>query len=148
MNEQTVFLVVEDNELDVEKLRRCFKRQKIANPIRHAEDGYEALDILQGSNGAAKLNEPFVILLDLNMPRMGGLELLQRLRADPGLRRSRVFVMTTSDHERDVEAAYLLNVAGYIVKPLGIEKITMAVDMLSQYCGVCLPPVLGEPATR
>lgn len=141
MSTATTFLVVEDNELDVEKLRRCCKRQNVRNPLRHAVDGYDALDILRGNNGADKLNEPFVMLLDLNMPRMGGLELLEQLRADPALASSRVFVMTTSDHQRDVESAYKLNVAGYIVKPPGVEKIAVAVEMLRQYCEVCLPPV-------
>lgn len=144
MSTETTFLVVEDNELDVEKLRRCCKRQNVTNPLRHAVDGYEALDILRGTNGVEKLIEPFVILLDLNMPRMGGLELLEQLRADPALSSSRVFVMTTSDHQRDVEAAYKLHVAGYIVKPPGTEKIAMAVEMLRQYCEVCLPPANGD----
>jgi CheY-like chemotaxis protein len=143
MSRLATFLVVEDNELDVEKLRRCFRRNDIGNPMRHAADGYEALDILRGTNGVKKLDEPFVMLLDLNMPRMSGLELLEELRADPQLQGTRVFVMTTSDHRRDVEAAYRHNVAGYIVKPAGVEKISMAVQMLSQYCDLCLPPAPG-----
>lgn len=140
MKVPTTLLVVEDNDLDVEKLRRCCKRQGMSNPLRHALDGYEALEILRGSNDVEKLVEPFIILLDLNMPRMGGLELLTQLRADPALASSRVFILTTSDHQRDVEAAYKFNVAGYIVKPLGIEKMNDAIDMLQRYCEVCMPP--------
>lgn len=144
MSGLTTFLVVEDNDLDVEKLARCCKRQNIGNPIRRAADGYEALDILRGTNGVEKLQTPFVMLLDLNMPRMGGLELLEQLRADPQLASARVFVMTTSDHQRDVDAAYKFNVAGYIVKPPGVEKINIAVEMLRRYCEICLPPAAQD----
>ncbi len=134
------FLVVEDNELDVEKLKRCFKKLDLTFPLRWAVDGYAALEILRGENGQEKLNGAYVMLLDLNMPRMSGLELLAEIRSDATLARAPVFVMTTSDHHADVDAAHGYFVAGYIVKPLEMEHMLDAVDMLRKYCEHCVLP--------
>ena len=109
-------LLVEDNVIDQEAFRRAFQRERIGNPITTATDGLEALALLQGSHGADPLGRPYLILLDLNMPRMNGLEFLTALRADPSLKDSVVFVLTTSRRDEDRVASYDLNVAGYIVK--------------------------------
>lgn len=110
-------LLVEDNVIEQEAVRRAFKREHIGNPIITAVDGIEALALLRGGNGGAEaLPRPYLILLDLNMPRMNGLEFLTELRADPELRDSIVFVLTTSRSDEDRVASYNLNVAGYIVK--------------------------------
>lgn len=109
-------LLVEDNEVDREAVRRAFARHRIANPIHDAVDGVEALDLLRGTNGKERLPRPFLILLDINMPRMSGIELLRELRADPDLHDSIVFVLTTSKSDEDKLAAYGANVAGYIIK--------------------------------
>lgn len=109
-------LLVEDNEVDREAVRRAFARHRIANPIIDAIDGIEALDILRGTNGKERLARPILILLDINMPRMSGIELLRELRADPDLHDSVVFVLTTSKSDEDKVAAYDANVAGYIIK--------------------------------
>ena len=109
-------LLVEDNEVDREAVRRAFLRHRIANPIHVAIDGVEALDLLRGTNGKERLPRPYLILLDINMPRMSGIELLRELRADPDLHDSIVFVLTTSKSDEDKIAAYGANIAGYIIK--------------------------------
>ncbi|MBK8696155.1 MAG: response regulator [Deltaproteobacteria bacterium] len=110
-------LLVEDNVIEQEAVRRAFKREHIGNPIITAVDGIEALALLRGGKGGVEaLPRPYLILLDLNMPRMNGLEFLTELRADPELRDSIVFVLTTSRSDEDRVASYNLNVAGYIVK--------------------------------
>jgi len=109
-------LLVEDNLIEQEAVRRAFVREHIANPIIPAVDGIEALSKLRGGPGLERIPRPYLILLDLNMPRMNGLEFLTELRADPDLRDSIVFVLTTSRSDEDRVASYNLNVAGYIVK--------------------------------
>jgi CheY-like chemotaxis protein len=99
-------LLVEDDVMDVRIVQRTFQKHKIANPIYVACDGVEALDMLRGHNDHTPLPRPFLILLDLNMPRMDGIMFLQTLRQDPDLHTSLVFVLTTSDDDRDKVAAY------------------------------------------
>jgi len=117
MNEgKTVhILVVEDDDVDAMAVERAFKKLKLANPTYRARDGLEALALLRGE-GQPVLPRPFIVLLDLNMPRMNGLELLKTLRGDPALKSTVVFVLTTSHEEKDRVSAYDLNVAGYMVK--------------------------------
>jgi len=126
-------LLVEDDEIDVEAIRRSFKKLKIANPIKNAKDGVEALGILRGIDGYEKICPPYIILLDINMPRMNGLELLEIIRSDEELKDSVVFVLTTSDEEKDRFAAYQNNVAGYILKHKSGESFIDAVSMLEHY---------------
>ena len=114
--EPVTVLVVEDNEVDSEAVERAFRRSKIGNPVVVARDGLQALDCLRGTNGADQLSRPYLILLDLNMPRMDGFEFLSELRADPAIADSIVFVLSTSDRDPDKVAAYGHQVAGYIVK--------------------------------
>ena len=109
-------LLVEDNAVDREAVRRAFRQHRIANPIVDAVDGLEALAVLRGEGDRAPLGRPYVILLDLNMPRMDGIELLHELRGDPALHDSVVFVLTTSKADEDKAAAYDCNIAGYVGK--------------------------------
>ena len=109
-------LHVEDEDLDVEALARSFAKMGIGNEIVVARDGIEALEILRGGNGREALSRPFVILLDLNLPRMNGLEFLEELRGDPALSDIVVFVLTTSESPRDIRGAHEHHVAGYITK--------------------------------
>ncbi len=109
-------LHVEDDELCRMGLMRVFKAAKIANPVSSAQDGIEALEMLRGANGRERLPRPLLILLDLNLPRMDGIEFLSELRKDEELKKSIVFIMTTSDAEEDNVKAYNLGVAGYILK--------------------------------
>jgi CheY-like chemotaxis protein len=126
-------LLVEDDEVDVQGLKRAFAKSRIGNPITVARDGIEALEILRGENGQAKLAKPHLILLDLNMPRMNGLEFLEAIRADEDLRTSVVFMITTSRAEEDKARAYEKNVAGYIVKQDPANTFMQAVALLEHY---------------
>src|SRR3569832_1827065 len=118
MNERLLtILLVEDDEVDIMNVKRAFKKNNILNPLHIAHNGLDALAMLRGNaeQGIEKITPtPKVILLDLNMPRMGGLEFLKELRSDPALKSISVYVMTTSDEESDKFTAYNLNVAGYI----------------------------------
>lgn len=126
-------LLVEDDEVDAMAIRRAFRNFKIANPIHLAENGLEALDVLRGRNGHGPMPRPFLILLDLNMPQMNGLEFLEELRTDPHLNDSLVFVLTTSDDDRDKVAAYSQHVAGYMVKSKAGEDFIHLMDLLDGY---------------
>ncbi len=126
-------LLVDDDDVDVMGLKRAFTKSRIANPITVARDGIEALEVLRGENGKAKLPKPHLILLDLNMPRMDGIEFLEALRADDGLRTALVFMITTSKAEEDKARAYGHNVAGYIVKQDPANTFLQAVSLLEHY---------------
>src|SRR5690242_7516296 len=96
MREVVNILVVEDDEIDVEFLRRLLAKNAIKNPVYHAINGIEALEIMRGENEKDKVPKPFVVLLDINMPMMNGIEFLKELRSDDSLKDSVVFVLTTS----------------------------------------------------
>lgn len=132
MNDQKVLniLLVEDDEVDVMNVRRAFKKNNISNPLHVAGNGLEALDMLRSGAipGARRL-----VLLDLNMPKMNGIEFLRALRADPDLASTPVVVLTTSDDERDRVEAYNLNVAGYILKPVTFGNFVDAMATLNKY---------------
>jgi CheY-like chemotaxis protein len=108
-------LLVEDDQVDVMNVKRAFDKNRIANPLYVAGDGVEAMALLKAGRIP---RERRIILLDLNMPRMNGIEFLRALRADPELALTPVVVLTTSDDERDKINAYNLNVAGYLLKPV------------------------------
>jgi CheY-like chemotaxis protein len=131
---QTVHLLhVEDDDICLMMLNRTFKKANIANPISVAHDGIEALELLRGTNNRPRLAHPFIILLDLNMPRMDGIEFLKELRKDDALKRSVVFIMTTSDAEEDKVRAYNLGVAGYILKSGPANAFLEATTLLGAY---------------
>jgi CheY-like chemotaxis protein len=118
MDPQIKFLLIEDNDLDAEKIERSMKKLHLDNPIIRARDGIEALDILRGQNGKVKLTQPYIILLDLNMPRMNGAEFLADLRTDNQLKNAYIYVLTTSDRYQDITTMNKFQAAGYIVKDL------------------------------
>lgn len=126
-------LLVEDDQVDVMNVRRAFKKVRITNALHVASNGVEALAMLRGNGAAAIEPRPKIILLDLNMPKMNGIEFLSEIRKDPELRRISVFVLTTSDDDRDKVAAYDLNVAGYILKPVESPAFIEAVSTLDVY---------------
>ncbi len=131
-------LLVEDDDVDAMSVKRAFARMRIANPIIRAKDGIEALEILQGGN----IKHPYLILLDLNMPRMGGIELLNHIRNDSKLETSVVFVLTTSKDDEDKLAAYKQHIAGYIVKERLDEGFEELVKMLDHYWKLVELPTL------
>jgi CheY-like chemotaxis protein len=123
-------LLVEDDEVDVMNVQRAFKKNNILNPLFVARNGIEALEILRGDE-LPKTGR--IVLLDLNMPKMNGIEFLKELRADPQLRSLPVVVLTTSRDERDRVEAYNLNVAGYLVKPVEFPEFADLMAMLNKY---------------
>lgn len=123
-------LLVEDDDVDVMNVRRAFKKNNIANPLFVASDGEEALACLRGGKIPV---ERRIVLLDLNMPRMNGIEFLRELRRDPELARTTVVVLTTSNDERDKIDAYDLNVAGYLLKPVTFSNFCEVMATLNKY---------------
>ena len=114
-------LLVEDDQMDVMNVQRELRRQNINVPIIHARNGRDALKMLRGEGGEPKIAKPSLAMLDINMPRMNGLELLEALRADPEFADLNVFIMTTSDLDTDRLKAQDLAVSGYIIKPLSFD---------------------------
>ena len=114
-------LLVEDDQMDVMNVQRELRRQNIDVPLLHARNGSDALKMLRGEGGESKIVKPSVVMLDINMPRMNGLELLEILRSDPEFVELNVFIMTTSDLESDRLRAQQLAVSGYIIKPLSFD---------------------------
>lgn len=134
MNARTVtVLLVEDDEVDVMAIQRAFRDRRLLNPIVVARDGVEALAILRGAPDATPLPRPFVVLLDLKLPRMDGLELLEEVRRDVRLHDIIVFVLTTSQHDEDITAAYRKQVAGYILKSNAGGDFMKLIDLLDAY---------------
>jgi hypothetical protein len=132
-DKQTSLLLVDDDEVDVMTVKRAFKKNNITNPLFVASNGLEALALLRGNEMPLLLGQRRLILLDLNMPKMGGIEFLRELRADPELRPLPVIVLTTSNEDKDKVEAYNLNVAGYIIKPVTFAKFVEAVGTLNKY---------------
>lgn len=126
-------VLVDDDVVDVMAVKRAFKQHRIANPIVVARDGVEALTRLRGTADMPPLPKPYIILLDLNMPRMGGLEFLAELRADPALSSTVVFVLTTSAADEDRNASYKEHVAGYMVKSKVGADFMQMVALLDAY---------------
>lgn len=135
MNERPI-LLVEDNPDDVELTLRAFRKNRVGNEIVVARDGVEALEYLFGDGRWADRDtrrQPHLILLDLRMPRLGGLEVLERIRDDDRTRRLPVVVLTSSDEERDLVESYDLGANSFIRKPVGFDKFVEAVRQLELY---------------
>ena len=132
-------LLVEDNPIDVDLTLRAFARRRLINPIQVARDGQEALEWLP--KGAAGEPLPLVILLDLKLPRVDGLEVLRRLREHPIGRDLPVVVLTSSSEDKDVETAYRYHANSYIVKPVNFEKfMDVAAQIELYWCLLNHPP--------
>ncbi len=123
-------LLVEDDEVDVMNVRRAFERNNVSNPLYVAGNGLEALAMLRGDEVP---KERRLVLLDLNMPKMNGIEFLQELRADPDLAGLPVVVLTTSNDDQDKIDAYNLNVAGYLLKPVTFSNFCERMATLNKY---------------
>jgi CheY-like chemotaxis protein len=129
-------LLVDDDEVDVMNVQRAFRKNNILNPLYVAHNGLEALELLRSDGPEAVPRDRRLTLLDLNMPKMNGLEFLREIREDPELHNLTVIVLTTSDDERDKVEAYNLNVAGYIVKPVTFLAFVEAVAALNKYWSI------------
>ncbi len=132
----TLFLI-EDDDIDAMSIQREFKRRHISSPIIRAKDGVEAFELLL----LGKVKRPFVILLDLQMPRMNGLEFLTQLRKDSEYKNSVVFVLTTSQDEKDIFNSYQSNIAGYFIKDEIDDGLISIVDIFDSYRKVVHLPV-------
>ena len=129
-NRMLNILLVEDDEVDVMNVKRAFQKNHIANPLFVAGDGLEALEQLRS---ASIPRDRRLVLLDLNMPRMNGIEFLRELRRDPQLALTPVVVLTTSNEERDKVEAYNLGVAGYLLKPVTFGNFSEVMAALNKY---------------
>jgi len=128
MREIKPILLVEDDVIDAMTVRRAFKELNLKNPLTHVTNGEEALDYLQKAQPL-----PCVILLDLNMPRMNGVEFIRAAKADPALKSIPIIVLTTSRDHSDMTDSYSLSVAGYIVKPVDYSGFVEVVRTLGLY---------------
>ncbi|MBN2047188.1 MAG: response regulator [Anaerolineaceae bacterium] len=128
------FLLVEDNPMDVDLTIRAFKRRKLTNPINIARDGEEALEWIERWESGEDI--PVVILLDLNLPKISGLDVLRQLKQHEIYRTIPVVVLTSSDENRDVQEAYQLGANSYIVKPVDFEKFMDVAAQLELYWSV------------
>ena len=134
-------LLIDDDEIDCMNVKRAFQKSNIQNPLHIAHNGVDALEMLRGTSGFTKINPtPRIILLDINMPKMNGIEFLKELRSDKDLHNISVFVMTTSNSDKDRIDAYEYNVAGYIVKPISFDKFVAAVSILNNFWQLCEQP--------
>lgn len=123
-------LLVDDDEVDVMTVRRAFAKANIANQLYVATNGIEALELLR-RDGVPPSRR--LVLLDLNMPRMNGIEFLREVRSDPSLQSLTVVVLTTSNEDRDRVEAYQLNVAGYLIKPVTFQSFADVMATLNKY---------------
>jgi Response regulator containing a CheY-like receiver domain and an HTH DNA-binding domain len=136
MANQIEILYIEDNPNDIELTLHAFKKNRLANDILIARDGEEALDLLFGHNAknTDELNNiPRVILLDLKLPKVDGLEVLKKVKTDPRTKTIPVVVLTSSREEKDIIESYRLGVNSYIVKPVDFEKFLESVKTLGLY---------------
>lgn len=143
MSKQSPILLAEDDLVDVMTVKRAFTQYRLANPLYVVANGAEALAFLRNEGNyadPAAAPRPGLILLDLNMPIMGGLEFLQIVKDDSRLRTIPVIVLTSSKEESDLMASYHLSVAGYIVKPVDFNKFLDVVRAIDAYWSICELP--------
>jgi CheY-like chemotaxis protein len=150
MKERATILLVEDNQDDVDLTLRAFSKSNLANHIVVARDGQEALDYLFDACANARHNPeavPQVVLLDLNLPKVSGLDVLRTLRADERTRRLPVVILTSSRHERDIVESYDLGANSYVRKPVDFAQFIESARQLGLYWLVLneAPPVPPDP---
>jgi CheY-like chemotaxis protein len=134
-------LHIEDDDIDSMVMQRAFKSLEIKHKLIRASDGLESLQMLRGEGSYEKvLSFPNIVIMDLNMPRMNGIEFLEQIRADEKLRCLSVYVITTSNDENDKRQAFRYNAAGYILKPVDLESFTKVLTALNNFWTVCQFP--------
>ena len=128
LNADETILLIEDDRVDIMTVQRAMKKNAIKNPLRIARTALEALSLLRGEDGFEKISPPpGLILLDLNLPKMSGIEFLHELRSDAQLKDLRIIVLTSSNEAKDRTAAFKYDVDDYIVKPHSFDEFTRAV---------------------
>jgi CheY-like chemotaxis protein len=142
--QQLNILLVEDDEVDVMNVQRALKKNDADATLYRAANGIEALAMLRTNRQiTAEDNTRLLILLDLNMPKMGGLEFLKQLRADPTLCKLPVVILTTSMQDGDLATAYQYNVAGYLIKPITFSSFVETINVLTRYWSMSEMPSLA-----
>lgn len=138
IREIRTILLVEDSLADAEMTIDALREAHLANPIVHVEDGVEAVEYLRRTGSFSDRGEgnPVVVLLDIKMPRMDGIEVLREIRGQPDTQRIPVVILSSSREERDLAASWDLGVNAYVVKPVDAEKFFEAVQMLGQFWAV------------
>ncbi len=134
------FMIVDDDEVSVMAIKRSMGQLNLINPVIVAKDGLEALKILEDAIGTDGELPPFIITLDLSMPKMDGLEFLEIVRKNEAFKKLVIFVLTTSDAPDDVAKAYEKNIAGYIVKENPTASFQKALSMLNDYAQLVVLP--------
>jgi CheY-like chemotaxis protein len=137
---EVTLLIVDDDDIDAIALERALRKLRLLNTVLRARDGREALELLH----AGAVPAPYIILLDLNMPRMNGLEFLNALRTDPQLTHAVVFVLTTSKSDEDLVAAYRNHVAGYVFKQHMDRDFLEVIGFIEHYWRLVELPVTKE----
>lgn len=133
LDKDAVILLVEDDRVDVMTVKRALQKNHVSNPLYVARTGVEALGMLRGQGFDKIAPTPSLILLDLNLPKMGGIEFLKQLRADPDLRSLPVIVLTSSNEPSDRAAAFEYDVEDYIVKPHSFDEFSSAMATVLAY---------------
>lgn len=136
MNNQVEIILVEDNLSDAELAIRALKKNNIVNRLVHLKDGAEALDFIFGEGSYSErktITTPKIILLDLKMPKIGGMEVLQRLKSDIRTKKIPVIVLTSSKEDPDISVCYEMGANSYVVKPVKFNEFSRAVNELGLY---------------
>lgn len=133
-NKPFSILHIDDDQVDRMIIEKVIRKSGITTHLFHAADGEEALDLLRGTNGKTVPDPmPDIIITDINMPRMNGLEFLKELRSDPQLHHISVLIMTTSNDDADRKEAFSYNVSGYVIKPVDIHQFESTFQILHAY---------------
>ncbi len=141
LTQAVTIVMIEDDEGHARLIEKNIRRAGVSNPIVHLRDGTGALDFLFGTNALARADHlPFMVLLDLNLPDMSGVDILKRVKADEQLRRIPVIVLTTTDDRAEIERCYDLGCNVYITKPLIYQDFTEAIRQLGLFLSVIQIP--------
>ncbi|MGD1856579.1 MAG: response regulator [Leptolyngbyaceae cyanobacterium] len=141
------YLLIDDDAVDRMAVQRAFKKSNVVSPLYTTSSSIEALEMLESSPEFRPASRN-VILLDLNIPKMNGIEFLERLRQSPDFGKTPVIVLTTSEAERDRTRAYELNALGYIVKPVQFSSLVELIETLDRYLSYCGFPIVDMTSDR
>lgn len=144
MNREVIILIAEDDDGHAELIKKNLNRAGIVNPIMRFKNGQEVVDFLfrSGTGPARESGKPYVLLLDIRMPKMSGIEVLERIKGDPELRKMPVVMITTTDDPREVERCHDLGCSNYITKPIEYDSFVNSIRQLGLFLLIVQVPVL------